>query len=236
VLVAIANHECNEGAAELVRGFGPHAPVVAIDSGSRLGPRHEGLFDVRLPNVWYAGLLNEAVAQARRRGERHALYFVCSDVRFADYGAALRRAEQALRDPRVGVYAPCASASSHVQMRRHAGAGLRPVAFVEGFCFAARLALLEEMTPVDTSVNRIGWGLDVYLGFLALRRGLRSVVDDALCVEHPMSSGYALPDARSQRDRWFRRQGASARCFRLLSGSNLAKTRLGWELLSRLPW
>ena len=88
MLVAIVNHDCNEGAAALVQGLRPHAPVVAIDSGSRLESCREELFDVCLPNVYYAGLFNEAVRQARLRGERAALYFICSDVRFADCGAA----------------------------------------------------------------------------------------------------------------------------------------------------
>jgi len=236
VFVAIVNHDCNEGAAALVQGFRPHGPVAAIDSGSRLEPRHEALFDVRLPNVYYVGLLNEAVRLARLRGERRALYFVCSDVRFRDCGAALRRAEEAFRDPRIGVYAPSATASSHAQMRWRGSGRLRPAIFVEGFCFAARLALLEEMTPVDTSVNRIGWGLDVYLGFLALRRGMRSVVDDRITVEHPRTSGYARQEARSQRDRWFERQDPRARRFQRLTGNTLAKTRVGYELVSRLPW
>jgi hypothetical protein len=216
VLVAVVNHERTDAALTLGREFRAASEVVLIDSGSRLSPEQARGFDLRLPNVYYAGLLNAAVAVAAARGAEH-LYLVCSDVVFPDCALAVRRAEAALADRRLGVYAPSARGSPHVRMRRRPGGRLRPVAFVDGFAFAARRALLESLCPVDTRLNALGYGLDVQLGYLAMRQGLGSVVDDALTVEHPVGSGYSREQACDQWRRWRRSElTAPARLFHRL--------------------
>jgi hypothetical protein len=203
LLVAVVNHGHADAALALGRAFRSAAEVVLIDSGSSLSPDQARGFDLVLPNVYYAGLLNAAAALAARLRADH-LYLVCSDVRFSDCALAVRRAEAAFDRPGVGVYAPSARGSVHRQMSGRAGGRLRPVAFVDGFCFAARCDLLRELCPVDTALNALGHGLDVQLGYLAMRRGLASVVDDELTVEHPLGSGYHQGEARRQWRRWAR--------------------------------
>lgn len=225
MLVAIVNHERTEAALALGRAFAAAADVVLVDSGSRLSREEARRFDLILPNVYYAGLLNAAVALALDRGAEH-LYVVCSDVRFPDCALAVRRAEAALDDPGVGVYAPSARGSPHVRMGRRPGDRLRPVAFVDGFAFAARRALLQGLCPVDTRLNALGYGLDVQLGYLALRDDLTSVVDDGLTVDHPVGSGYSRDEARRQWRRWTRTElTAPARLFHRLVG--LGATEFG---------
>jgi hypothetical protein len=203
VLVAVVNHGQTDAALALGRSFRRAAEVVLIDSGSDLSREQARAFDLALPNVYYAGLLNAAVALAAERGAA-VLYLVCSDVRVPDGALAVRRAEAALDDPRVGVYAPSARGSAHLRMGRRRGGRLRPVAFVDGFAFAARRELLERLCPVDTRLNALGYGLDVQLGYLALGEGLASVVDDGLTVEHAAGSGYSRADAEEQWRRWRR--------------------------------
>jgi hypothetical protein len=234
IQIVIVNHNVNRNAIELARGFAPHAPTVAIDSGSRLDPAEVPHFEIRLPNVHYSGLMNEAVLYVAGLNDDDVMYFICSDVSFADHAAATQRLEAVFRDPAVGAYAPSANASSHPSMLCHGSGGARPVCFVEGFCFASRIGLLRRMCPVDLEVNRIGWGLDVYLGYLALASGRRSVVDDEVCVHHPWPSGYAKDDARRQRDRWFRTLPRAARAFRLLAGTGFSHTTPGIRLITGL--
>lgn len=235
MLVAVVNHNMNRHAGELAAGFAPLVPVVTIDSGSRLASGEREIFDIILPNVHYSGLLNEAGAQAQARQET-VLYFVCSDVEFDDYSFAISCAKEAFADRSVAVYAPSVNASSHASMLNKRSGGVRSVCFVEGFCFASRVSALREMTPVDLAVNRIGWGLDVYLGYLAMKRGRRSVVDDRVLVRHPVPSGYSKSEARSQRDRWFDLQSPAARRFRLLTGNRLSHSRYAPGILKCLRW
>lgn len=234
MLVAIVNHECNDGAVALVNGFRPYADVVAIDSGSNLEEQHDGIFDLKLPNVYYSGLLNVAYEEMRRRPAHGVLYFICSDVRIDDFAAALAYAEEAFQDPRTGVYAPSANTSAHLQMLCKHTETLRPAVFVEGFCFATRVSLLQKLCPVDTHVNRLGHGLDIYLGFLALQAGLRCVIDDRITVVHPGESGYDQPEARRQRHAWIARQGGAAKRFHRLAGWTPCKTRFGLRVIQGL--
>jgi hypothetical protein len=236
LLVVIVNHNDNANAAELVQGFRSLAPVCAIDSGSDLTPEDEKTFDIRLPNVHYSGLFNEATRFATKQTQESEVYFICSDVGFDDYAEALRCATDAFRDPNVGVYAPTANASSHGSMLNRGSGGFRQACFVEGFCFAARLSLMQEMTPVDLEVNRIGWGLDVHLGYLAMKNNQVSVVDDRVIVQHPTPSGYAKDEARTQRNRWYEGLPPKAQRFRALTGNGLAHTRFGVAILNRLSW
>jgi hypothetical protein len=224
--VVVFNHEHTAAAFRLREAFGRHAPAVAFDSGSRLSHDERAQFDRAFENIYYAGLMNEAVAHATSAGFC-ALLVVCSDVVVDDAGALVERAKQALFASGAGVYAPAMDKSSHRSMRRQKGHDLRDVAFVEGVCFAARTELLRDLCPVDLRLNRIGWGLDVQLGYSAFAHGLRVVVDDAVEVRHPVESGYAKDDARRQRDAWFRTLSIHARLFRLLTGMKWSHTARG---------
>ena len=236
LLVAVVNHEHTAGAAALVRGFAPHADVLAIDSGSKLAEGERDLFALRLPNVYYSGLINAACEAASGMPDKEVLYFICSDVAVDDCGRAAELARRAFADPRLGLYAPSANESGHPQMLHRGSGGLRPAAFVEGFCFAVRLSLLAQMCPVDVSVNRLGWGLDKYLGYLALRAGLETAVDDRLTVRHRGICGYSTREARQQHDAWFAGRSRAARRFQALSSVSWCKTNPGLRLLKALPW
>jgi len=219
-LFVAANHGHQDNTRRLLEGFGRHIPSIALDSGSQLTPEERRLFEVAMPNVYYSGLFNEAVAQARRRAGTELLFFFCSDVEVADPGRVVARALRAFEDPRTGVWAPVATGNAHPQCRPRRLPRFRPrqVAFVEGFCFVARLSLLEQMTPVDLAVNSHGWGLDVHLGYLAVANGMRTLADDAVRVHHPKSTGYGIDVAREQRNAWYRTLSPAARRFRAIFG------------------
>ena len=236
MLVTIVNHQYNDQAVELVKGFRPQAEVIAIDSGSTLDERHNPFFDLKLPNVYYSGLVNAAYQELSDRPNHAILYFICSDVRFDDFASTIAYAKSAFEDPQVGVYAPSVNISGHPQMLCHQTGDLRPVVFVEGICFAVRLSLLEQLCPINTEVNYLGWGLDVYLGFLAMQAGLTSVVDDRLTIYHQADCGYDTAQARQQRDRWIAQQSQSAQRFQKITGFKPLKNRLGLWLLQRMNW
>jgi hypothetical protein len=236
VLVAILNHERTSAALRLADAFRAVTSTVTIDSGSRLSPEARARIDVALPNVYYAGLLGAAVTCGAHLDADDVLYVVCSDVDVPDPAAAVARCHAACADPAVALYAPAVDGTGHRSLRQAGSGGLRPVCFVEGTCFASRLGLVREMCPVDPALNRLGWGLDVYLGYLALRAGRRAVVDDGLTVVHHQGTGYSVDEARRERDRWFATLGAQARAFRRLSGISLAHTRPGIAVVTRLPW
>lgn len=232
--VVTINHNCNKRVKELRNGFSPFCDFFAIDSGSNLHPEEKAYFDLLLPNVFYSGLINAAFEMFKDQPDDFVLYFVASDVEFSNYKKAIDRVNQAFADPKVGVYAPCANASSHKQMVTGNGKGFREVSFVEGFCFAVRLGLLREMYPVDLEVNQIGWGLDVMLGYLAIKNEQLSVVDYEVEVFHPLPSGYDSTKAKIQRDEWFSNLEEKANTFRKWATFPGVNTKLGLGILKSM--
>lgn len=235
MLIAVVNHEHNKEAAALVEGLAPFGEVVAIDSGSKLESRFRDVFDLKLPNVYYTGVLNAAVDQAVER--RHdQLLLICSDVWVPDCGRLVALSREALADSEVGCYAPCVDGSWHLQMRSRRSGSTREVAFVEGMCFASRTSLLRKLCPVDPEVNRFGLGLDVVLGYYAMKAGMKAVVDDRLQVRHPLGSGYDVGLANDQYRRWLALLGPEVVRFNKLTRANFFQTRLGFKLLRRFYW
>jgi hypothetical protein len=233
LLTAIVNHNRNANAIALRQGFAPLSPVVLIDSGSAIAEEERAWFDECLPNVYYSGLLNRTCAFANALPDDDALLLICSDVEIDQPETLVARLTEAFRDPSVMVWGPTSLGSPHPQMWPRTTGQIRQVSFVEGFCFAARKSLLARVCPVDLAVNRYGWGIDVLLGYLAASLGGRSLVDDGIEVRHPITTGYAIPEARAQRDAWFARLSPRARRFRQLATLPGVREGLGCRLLCR---
>jgi hypothetical protein len=236
MLFTIINHRHNQASIALKAAFAPHVDVFLIDSGSDLSPAELPHFDLALPNVYYCGLLNAAAHAARSRPADEVIYLWSSDVSHDFPAAVLARATEAFADPRVGTYAPSAWFSGHAQMwNKHTGA-LRPVPFVEGFCFATRAGLLRELCPIDTSLNAMGWGIDMQLGYLTLHRAQRTVVDDRIEVKHPKSTGYSTSIAQQQRAAWSANLPPAARRFHRVAEWSWTKRRPFSAWVCSWPW
>ena len=55
---------------------------------------------------------------------------------------------------------------------------------------------------LDLSLNRLGWGPDLYICKRARDRGMKNIVDDAVVVYHPKESGFSNHEAAQQMDAW----------------------------------
>jgi hypothetical protein len=192
--VVVINHGLAEQALALRDAFARHVSALAIDSGSRLDAAQAARFTVALPNVYYSGLVNAAVAACADLADDGVLLVIASDVTVPDPGLAIRYLGEAFSHPRTGVWGPSATGGTFPDLANHGSGGLRAVAFVEGFCLAARLGLFRAFTPVDRGVNPFGWGLDLHVAYLARMRRRSVWIDDRVVVHHAA--------ARAQRERW----------------------------------
>ncbi len=201
VEVVIVNHGDLQGTRRLKEAFQPHIPVYTIDSGS---PDPHGLefFDLRLPNVYYGGLIRTVANRVDSRPPEDWILFICSDVRVPTPKLAVRRLEVAFADPSVLVVAPACPQTGHPQMKPLRKNCLRPVPFVEGFCFAARIPIWHRLQDFALEENPIGWGIDKLFGYLALKAGGCSAVDHGWEVEHTGTSGYDTRRARHMMEAW----------------------------------
>lgn len=234
MLTFVVNHNCNENALKLKSAFTMYGPTILIDSGSDISQNDVSAFDVILPNVYYSGLMNAAHEHMQNVDPAAPIIFICSDVTISDVDCFIRATSDAFRNPRVMVWGPSSFGAEHNQMWPKNTGHARMVSFVEGFCFAARRKLFDAICPVELSVNSLGWGLDIQMGYLTVCEGGRSVVDDRVCVGHPLSTGYNKVSARKQYDDWLEQQSSAARFYQKLAPSTLFRDGPGAILLAVL--
>ena len=197
VLLCITNHNHNRNALFLKSGFSGCFETIIIDSGSR---KAEPGFDVKLPNVYYSGLFNESVRQARQRGKR-TLFFVAADV----YLRCFRKIHDLIAglSEEVSIWAPSSRGQSLPHCKNKGCGRLRDVPFVEGFAFLVDVALCDIVYPVDREANRFGYGIDIMLGYNCIKTyRKRCVIDDRVEVHHKEGSGYCQDEALKMMYEW----------------------------------
>jgi SAM-dependent methyltransferase len=158
--------------------------TIIIDSSSPQPPRTA---DLVIPNNYYPGILRKA-QEVLKESEEDWLFFISSDVEvdnFQDISLLFRLAS---KNRELGIVAPSVSKGSTFSFSLQSQqpySQLREVGVVEGFCFLVRRDLFLELSIPET--NRLGWGLDIELCFLAYKSGLKVVVDDRFKIFHPSS-------------------------------------------------
>lgn len=191
MICVIFNHNHNENSARLLEMFSRDMDTVVLDSGSSIeDPR----FAI-MGNIYYSNLFNES-ARLMNLMNKDWLLFITGDVEINEENyIALINATKNLDG--IGSYSPSVSASSksHPFCKRVADSGLRDVKFNEGFISLVRADIVNKVYPVNSNINKHGWGVDVYIGYQCKNAGLRCVMDDSIEVYHPHSTGYDLSEA-----------------------------------------
>lgn len=177
--------------------------TVILDSGSN--PRCQHPCAVPLENVYYSGLMNEAYRRATE-GEYGWVMIVTSDLQLKerDVPKLLDAMEQIAHSKNVGLYQPSTAwkGRSLPQSRCHFTGKMRCTNFQEGWFHLVRTDLLQEICPIDCSLNRLGWGVDLALSHFARVRKLLVLVDDRIRVVHPAGTGYNKEEALRQMRAW----------------------------------
>ena len=199
ILCCIFNHNHNADAAAWAGRLSPHFDTLILDSGS--SPRCPHPLSVPLENIYYSGLMNEACRRGREGGYR----WVCiltSDLEISEKncGRLIAGMQEVSRTVNVGLYQPSTAwrGRSLPQSRCHLTGRLRSTNFQEGWFHMIRLDLMEKVCPIDTSVNLLGWGIDLALSHFARVEGLLILVDDRVRVVHPGGTGYNRDAALAQ--------------------------------------
>jgi|GEM_PF-1451425 len=204
VLFCIFNHNCNDNSIFWSESFSPWFKTVILDSGSEPPCVHPSA--VNLDNVYYSGLMNEAYARAVEGGYKWVVVLT-SDLRISekDIPRLARSISKMSKAVNVGLYQPANSlkGTAHWHSMRKRPYKLRRRRFQEGWFHMVRTDVLGKICPVDTSVNRLGWGLDVALSYYCLKEDLLILVDSRIPVEHPAGTGYNREEAERQMKVWF---------------------------------
>ena len=133
--------------------------------------------------------------------------------------------------PEVAVYAPSATHATHHHMNNLKSNTIRKVTFTDGFCFVMPKEYLDDICPIDLSVNKIGHGIDMYMGYLSMKNNRCAVVDDKITVNHPNGSGYNDKQARIGRDQWYATKSKAAQVYHYWISIDILKNRFGYYVL-----
>lgn len=232
LLTVIVNHNHNAQSIQLKNRLREHFNPLLLDSGSKLKSNEKSYFDHIFSNVYYNGLINESFKLLKSKHSH--LFLITSDVIIENPKNLYERIEIAISNPKVGVYAPSVSNTTHSHMRNLGTGRIRKVTFTDGFCLVIPKEFLSKICPIDLKVNKIGHGTDIYLGYLSMIRKTYAVVDDAISIEHPIGSGYDPKEARKQRDTWFETKPQGARIFNRIVSRGFFKSKLGFVLVNFL--
>lgn len=198
VVAIVANYGFSAEADNLKRILGKSFDTVLVDNSSPSPPKS---VDITLPNKYYTGLWNAAVEQAILKNKEWLL-FIASDVEILDTDAFVSRIDEISRMRGIGLYTPSLSRTSRLAYPvcfRQDSKGLRECFVCEGFLFLIRTKIVSRIYPVDNAINKYGWGLDAYAGYLTYLAGYRAVVDDRVLIHHPAAiHEIPIEDARAQ--------------------------------------
>ena len=185
ICVVITNYEFSENADSLKERFGQFFPTILIDSSS---PRPPKLVDVTIPNFYYPGLWNGAVAYALSMGFKW-LIFVASDVHIQNVQLLCKKANEVTSISNIGVYSASLTPDSRTSFPNLTNNGSRALVecgLVEGFFFMSRTSILKEIYPIQGE-NRAGWGVDIKTCYQAYQQKYQVVVDHRIQIYHPAS-------------------------------------------------
>lgn len=197
ILVCITNHNSNENAIALKKGFSKYLDTIIIDSKSSV---IEDEFDVKLGNVYYTGLFNESVNQCRLRNKKY-LFFIASDVFFYDYEKTVELIESLEDD--IYLYSPSSKGQSHQHCKNLSSGGLREVPYLEGFCFMTHIDCCEFLHPISLERNLFGYGIDLLLGYDCVKKQRKKcVIDDRVEIYHKEGTGYNQGKALQDMYNW----------------------------------
>jgi len=205
ILCCIFNHNQHAGAISWWERLSPCFETLILDSGSEPPCRHEGA--VILDNVYYAGLMNRAWELLRERDYRW-LMIVTSDIEIdaSNTERLIAGMQDMVQTSNVGLYQPSCALSLRgralYQSVCHYTGRLRKVNFQEGWFHLVCREILDEVMPIDLSLNRLGWGIDLVFSHVARIKRMLVLVDDRVRVVHPRGTGYNRDAALAQMRQW----------------------------------
>lgn len=169
-------------------------PVVINSDDTLLGRRewvHLG------EDAYFSDQFNKAMSMFT--GE--VLFHVQGDAEYEDWHGLVEDSACDFDRHRWGVYAPniiWTPHKSHLVDGEDLGEGVREVSNTDCTCWFIHRDILAGMRPIDTSINKIGWGVDAIIARISSGKGRKVLRTYRHTVYHPYSSGYSRDEAIRQ--------------------------------------
>jgi hypothetical protein len=131
---------------------------------------------------------------------------VQADARCNNWHALVERARTVTAHTAVGIYEPhidYCEIQYDLTLLRPISPGVFEIPVTDCTCWMIRRDIYQAFSPIDTSINRLGWGVPAVAAALAGERNLSVVRDYSTSVLHPPGRGYSTNEARMQRVAYF---------------------------------
>ena len=133
--------------------------------------------------------------------------------------------------PDIGIYGPDVEYTFHkwnTDTFASASPGVYEVPCAEPNCWFIRKEIIKKLQPIDVTLNRFGWGVDLMSTATAELSGYKTVRDYRFKAGHPAFTGYDEVDAEKQMQLWTSSLDPNL--------SAVMKRRWDWGLSYNLNW
>jgi hypothetical protein len=171
-------------------------------------PFQETATILKLPNVYYSGQWNEAIKIATS----DVILIVNSDVVVPSPRKLLGKCRRFFVDygEHAGIYAPnhfWTPWTYKVHLLPDRGNGLKEVPATDSTIWAVQAAVAHRVGPIDLSVNKLGWGIEVVAAYHCFKEDKLVVRDYSMKLKHPEGSAYDRAKADQEQRAMYRRMG-----------------------------
>jgi hypothetical protein len=197
------NHNNNDNALLLLKQFLVFSDFVFVtDSGSV----DQEWFFHKTETSFYRGNLDKASFLYLNTKCKGCLY-ICSDVIITEEATKDLISKLSASPPNIMLYTPVVNGKSHGWLKKQ-GTGLREIPFAEGMIFYASGFLIEAIYNLfPMKENQLGWGLDMWWGYIARQKLFgRIVIDEDCQVYHPEQTNYDTGEANQQMRNYISKQ------------------------------
>lgn len=155
----------------------------------------------KFPNIYYSGQWNETLKLLT--GD--VAFILSSDIKINNKQLLMRKMERFYHkfENKAAIYAPnvwWTPWTYNPALLEDVGNGCKKVMSTDSMIWSLRSDLAFQVGPMDLSLNKIGWGIELLASWHAMRDNRLVVRDYSIKVQHPCSSAYD----RNKADREFR--------------------------------
>lgn len=230
IQVFIFNYDHFENATRLFHGFsslGLDTYWVNCES-----PNDPELPDsdrvIKLPNVYYSGQWNEAL----RLATGDVILITNADVGVKSPGRLVSRMRAFYEKygDRAGLYAPNVNWTPwtyNPALLEDIGDDLKKVVATDSTIWSLRTPIARRVGPLDLSVNKLGWGIEVVAAYYCMTEGRLVVRDYGIRCDHPQSTAYNRGAADLEWRNWVATLGIGSGFWKYMEGRN--RYGFGWS-------
>jgi len=183
---------------------------------------------LKLPNIFYSGQWNEAL----KLSKGDVLFLINSDVKVNHPKMIMHRMKKFYNHygDRAGIYAPnhyWTPWTYNPDLLKTVEFGLKKVPTPDSTIWSLSRAVADEVGPVDTKINALGWGIEIVASFYCSKSNKLVVRDYHVHCNHPRSTAYNRNSADQQWRAWISSIGLGGEFWHYYNSRN--NFGFGWQ-------